>query len=311
MSAYNDKRRDLKRPYRKKAFQTGMSQVSKTVDSHPLPPHSYSTTTHLQTSPVRKGVDPRTYQRDVRPAVESLDNSRSLNMANYPWNNSPKPDSANVIARGKIDFTVVANQVPDNSFLDVLVLNLANVVGAQPATPAASAGVGAADRGQAPDEAAVAIGEPTGAITPAGAAAGDPRFPSAAGIDVAGVAGTVTIAAPGDVYMIRSFGHSEITNANLTGGVGPINTANPIIYQIWVDGQMMMEWQNFQFAAVTPQNQQWQFLQPLSVTKQIVLRIVNKTNVAITLGEMESCFVGWSEQRSNYEDVSHVQLENS
>lgn len=307
MSAYNDKRRDLKRPYRKKAFQTGMSQVSKTVDNYPLPPSSYSTQTHLQTSPVRKGVDPRTYQRDIRPSVESLEIARTIDMARYPWNLVPKPDSANVISRARVDFTLVP--VLDDEFLDVLVLNVANVTGAQPVTPTAG-GAGLADRGQSPDEATIATGEPSGAVTPAGAAAGDSRFPGQAGRDAAGIAGTLTIAAPGDVYMIQSFGHSDITNANLAAG-GPISNANPIIYQIWVDGKMMMEWQNFQFAAVTPPRDQWRFLQPLSVTKQIVLRIINHTADDITLGEFESCFVGWGEQRSNYEDISHQQLENT
>ena len=284
-----------------------MSQVSKTVDNNPLPPSSYSTQTHLQTSPVRKGVDPRTYQRDIRPSVESLEIARSIDMARYPWNLVPKPDSANVISRARVDFTVT--NVNDNQFLDVLVLNVADVTGAQPATPAGT-GATAADRGQRPDEASIPTGEDSGVVTPPGAAAGDSRFPGQGGRDAAGVAGTLSIAAPGDVYMIQSFGHSDITNANLAAG-GPISTANPIIYQIWVDGQMMMEWQNFQFAAVTPQRDQWQFLQPLTVTKQIVLRIVNHTADNITLGEFESCFVGWGEQRSNYEDISHQQLENT
>ena len=40
----NDKQRDIKRPYRKKAFQTGYSLVTETADSTPRPLSSYSTT---------------------------------------------------------------------------------------------------------------------------------------------------------------------------------------------------------------------------------------------------------------------------
>jgi len=58
MSAYNDRRRDVKRAYRKKAFQSNMSQISSSAQATPLPEHSYSTESHVQTTPVRVGLDP-------------------------------------------------------------------------------------------------------------------------------------------------------------------------------------------------------------------------------------------------------------
>ena len=44
-----DNIRDLKRPYRKKALQTGYAQSGKAVQNHPVPYHSYATDTHQAT----------------------------------------------------------------------------------------------------------------------------------------------------------------------------------------------------------------------------------------------------------------------
>ena len=69
-----------------------------------------------------------------------------------------------------------------------------------------------------------------------------------------------------------------------------------------------MEWQNFQWSAVTPLESQWQFSQPLTVTEQIVFRIINQTGQDADKGDIEVCFNGWSEQFSGYTDVSYNQL---
>ena len=58
MSSFDDKRRNLKRPFRKKSLQTGMSVIDTSVDATPLPPASYDTSTHQATTPVRRGIDP-------------------------------------------------------------------------------------------------------------------------------------------------------------------------------------------------------------------------------------------------------------
>jgi len=65
--SYGEDIRDVKRPYRKKAFQTGYSQKGSAVSSTPLPQHTYSTTTTQQTEAQRPGVDPHTFRRAVRP----------------------------------------------------------------------------------------------------------------------------------------------------------------------------------------------------------------------------------------------------
>ena len=44
MSSPNEAQRDLKRPYRKKALQTGYTQSGEAVSAYPPPPSSYGTT---------------------------------------------------------------------------------------------------------------------------------------------------------------------------------------------------------------------------------------------------------------------------
>ena len=65
----NENIRDLKRPYRKKALQSGYSQAADGVDAYPPPISSVSTTTTQQTQVVRPGIDPATYKMDVRTGV--------------------------------------------------------------------------------------------------------------------------------------------------------------------------------------------------------------------------------------------------
>jgi len=308
MSAYNDRRRDIKRAYRKKSLQTNMSQISDSVDATPLPLHTYSTANTQEEQVVRPAQDPRTYKRVVRPAVEHLDFARVIDNARYPWHLSPKGDSANVIARAVTQFAT--SNVADNQYLDVLVLNVADTSNTETPGPAgigtSGSGTAAGDRGIIPSQDAITENLPQGV----GTGIGNPEHPGGGGASTAGLSGTVRIAGASELYRIRSFGHSEVTTANFS--VAPtIAVATPVIYQIWVDSVLFMEWSNFQFAAVTPQVNQWDFEQPITVTQQIVLRIINQTGQTANTGEIEVAFVGWSEQLTGYEDVSYQQLENS
>ena len=61
-----EKIRDLKRPYRKKSFQSGYSQKGSAVQSNPPPISSYSTVSTAATQVARPGVDPQTFRRPVR-----------------------------------------------------------------------------------------------------------------------------------------------------------------------------------------------------------------------------------------------------
>ena len=91
-----------------------------------------------KTAPMRKGIDPHTYEVDVRPAVEHLDFARMLDSARYPWHLVPKGDSANVIARAKFNFATTT--ISTGQYMDVLVLNVAETNGSQTTAPAATPG---------------------------------------------------------------------------------------------------------------------------------------------------------------------------
>lgn len=304
MSSFDEKRRNVKRPYRKKSLQTGMSVIDKSVDATPLPPASYDTTTHQATTPVRRGIDPHIYQKDIRPAVESLDFARPLDLSRYPWHLAPKGDSANVISRIAYNFdaTTGGTNVADDEYLDILVLNLFGT-GSQEPGPST---IGTSYAGPPPVPAYISVNTATGSDT----TSGNPDFPQAGNTTV-GASGTVRQGSPGEIYKISSFGHSTLTGAvNWSPGIANPNSTNPIVYQIYVDGSLFMEWDNFQWSPVTPLRSQWEFSQPLTVTEQIVFRMINKSGATINAGEIEVCFNGWSEQFAGYTDVSYQQLES-
>jgi len=108
MGSVNDNIRNVKRAYRKKAFQTGYSVAGDSVEATPVPQHTYSTTTTQQTSVVRPGLDARTYLRgdgkDGPQAVYSAGTDKVLDLARYPWSLIPKGDSSNVIQRQLLQF---------------------------------------------------------------------------------------------------------------------------------------------------------------------------------------------------------------
>jgi len=301
MSAYNDNRRDIKRAYRKKSFQSDKSLVSKSVQNKPAPEHTYSTPSHQETASLRRGIDPHTYVKDVRPAVEHLDFARMLDSARFAWHLVPKGDSANVIARQKYNFA--SNNLASGSYMDVLVLNVSNVSGSNTVAPTALPA-------PKPTPALVAEALPVPSVN----SGQNPSHPNAGGITNVGqtTAGTLSKGSPGDVYRIQSFGHSEVSQANQTApNQGGFTDGDPFTYQIWVDGTLFMEWNNFQWSPVTPLQDQWHFSQPLTVTEQIVFRVINTTGFLVNVGEMEICFNGWAEQLSGYVDVAYQQLENN
>lgn len=299
MSAYNDNRRDIKRAYRKKSFQTDKSLVSKSVQNKPAPEHTYSTPSHQETASLRRGIDPHTYVKDVRPAVEHLDFARMLDSARFAWHLVPKGDSANVISRQT--YNLGTNAIATGSYMDVLVLNVSNVTGSNTTTPTALPA-------PKPTPALVADALPIPTVN----SGQNPTHPNAGGITNVGqtTAGTMSKGSPGDIYRIQSFGHSEVGQANQSNPSG-FTDALPFIYQLWVDGTLFMEWRNFQWSPVTPLQDQWHFTQPLTVTEQIVLRVINETGQSVDKGEIEICFNGWAEQLSGYVDVAYQQLENN
>ena len=325
----NENIRNLKRAYRKKSYQTGYAQKGDGVNSTPVPYSSYSTETSLATQPQRAGIDPATFKRPVRPSMENLElHPNNVDSASYPWHLVPKANSGNVIQRQVVNL----NTIPDiggaaapgfldsGEYVDLLVLNVndGSILGTDTWTSLLPAFGGTINNpvpsvSQLPpstapnfdDVASVGVGSVP--FTPA--SRGIQRGAPTAGGLPTGIltAGTNTITEVGgqlELYLISSFGHTQPT---LNGAATPR-------YQIWVDGGLVFEWTNFQWAVVVPEADQWQFKMPLVVEKQIVFRLVcvdggGGAGVDTLTGNVQACFTGWSEQQTGFTDVGRQALE--
>lgn len=311
----NDGIRNIKRPYRKKAFQNKYSQKADAVDPTPLPYSSYSTETSVATTPVRAGIDAATYKRPVRPSPNALTlHSQGIDKAAYPWQLVPKQDSSNVIQRQVVNLSSLGGGNLDaGEYIDLLVLNNneTGTIGTQtwsgtPLIPTEST-LDIDTPPTFPETSSTTVGSSTFTSTSTGVFTG--------GDSVGGLfTGTTstpsgsgnTLAESGrknELYLIQSFGHTEPTTAGSAG----------VRYQIWVDGILLYEWDDFQWSVVVPMKDQWQFMVPLVIEKQMVFRIINTGTVAgvdVLTGNVQACFVGWSEQFNGYTDVGRQALES-
>ena len=305
--SYGENIRNIKRPYRKQAYQTGYSQKGDAVQSNPLPPHTYATTSVQQTEAIRPGVDAHTFRRPVRPTVESIDGGTPIAFAFFPWHTVPKPESANLIQRQRVAWATTP--LADETFIDAVVINVANATGAG----------------------SWAAGIPTAVAFAAGTTPPQPTLPSVAGLQTAtqgapnsptqakvvnantnptsiqasggttftANAATITPGSNAEIYRVASFGHTETLGA----AVG-------VTYEIWVDGSLFMQWNDFEWSPITPKAYQWDFENPIVVERQIVYRVINRTGATINTGFAEACFNGWVEQRYGYNDVGYSQLQS-
>ena len=289
-----ERRRGYVNHYGKQSLQTGASNKADNVEATPLP---YSEQNRpgasITSKPVREGLDPTIYNRETQSPVAVGNTETALFTSVYPWFLVPRPTSANVIQRQKIDFATT--NLPDNSFLDALVLNVSRAQGSQ---FSATAGTLPAAPPVVPQNLLTASGEAISGSQPY--TASQQRFPTGSGGTVSSVSGTSTFtpASKGEFYKISGFGHAEVPTA--TAG---------ITYQIWVDSRLMMEWNDFQWSPVTPKIDQWHFDVPLFVESQIVFRIINETGLIVNAGTIEACFSGWSEQKMGFLETDKVQIE--
>ena len=286
-------RRKYTEAYNKQAMQTGYSQKGDSVDGTPVPYQEQKKPfDNPDSKPVREGLDPQMYDRKTKSPVSLGTQEKALFTSVYPWHLVPRYTSANVIQRQRHDFTVTA--LPNNQYLDVLVLNVSRAIGsAASTTPVATPSTAPV----VPTQSLSSAGEAMSGSVPWSAS--NNRFPTGSGgtLNAAPAASLMSPGSSGDFYKINSFGHSE---ASATAGV---------TYQIWVDGRLMMEWADFQWSAVTPRRDQWDFEVPLFVEQQILFRVINETGGAINTGTMESAFVGWSEQKMGFLETDKIQLE--
>ena len=306
--SYGEDIRDIKRPYRKKSFQTGYSQKGDAVQSNPLPPHTYSTATVQQTEAIRPGVDPHTFRRPVRPTVESLDGGTPIAFAFYPWHATPKPESANLIQRQRVNLNTT--NLADNAYMDPVVINVANTaVGTgswSGGAPTSTAFTGTAPAPTLPSAAGVQVrtpGAPDGATRAKStdASTNPTSIQATGGTTFAPTPANITPGSNAEIYRISSFGHAE-TAAGTPG----------VTYQIWIDGTLFMEWSDYLWSPIVPKAYQWDFDNPLVVQQQIVYRVINETGAPIAAAPevAEGCFSGWVEQRYGYNDVGYTQLQS-
>lgn len=289
-----DRRRGYVNPYGKKALQTGASNKGDNVDATPIPYSEQKRPGDVSPStPVRQGLDPQIYNKETQAPVSLGNTETSLFTSVYPWFLVPRPTSANVIQRQKVDFSSI--NLGNNQYLDALVLNVSRAQGSEFSS---SAGTLPASAPQVPQNTLTNSGEAISGRQPYEAS--EQRFPTGSGGTVSAVSGasTFTPASKGEFYKIKGFGHSEV----------PTSTAG-ITYQIWVDSRLMMEWNDFQWSPVTPKQDQWEFDVPLFVESQIVFRIINETGADVTTGTLEACFSGWSEQKMGFLETDKVQIE--
>lgn len=290
-----DSRRKYTGAYQKQGFQTGYAQASDSVEPTPLP---YSEQNRpgeggdAPAHPIREGLDPTIYDRKTQAPVSLGTQEKSLFTSVYPWHLVPRYTSANVIQRQQFDFATT--NLPNNQYVDVLVINVSRASGSNASTPQAVPSTAPIVPTQALNTAgeSIAYRQPNQADTN--------LFPNKSGgtISAAPTGSIMSPGSSGEFYKISSFGHAEV----------PTSTAG-ITYQIWVDGRLMMEWNDFQWSPVTPKGDQWVFDVPLFVEKQIVFRVINETGASVTTGSMESCFVGWSEQKMGFLETDKIQLE--
>jgi len=298
-------RRKKINPYNKtqQALQTGYSQQGDNVEPSPLPYHDQNRPGHLENAkPVRQGLDPSIYDRQTQAPVSLGTQETMLFTSVFPFHLVPRPTSANVIQRQKVNFADI--NLNDDTFLDICVLNVTRAEG----TTASSAAQPIANLAppQIPSNSLVNNPEMINPTFNQDASVPNSPIPGGTGSTIAGTVGTFVPASIGEFYKICSFGHSEVPGVPSTGG---------ITYQIWVDSILLMEWADFQWSPVTPKIDQWKFDVPIFVEKQIVLRVINRTGTVgvstdITTGEIEACFAGWSEQKMGFLETDKVQIQN-
>ena len=293
-------RRKKVNPYNKtqQALQTGYAQTGDNIEPTPLPYSELNRPGHSAPAKViREGLDPTIYDRLTQAPV-SLGNQESVLFTSvYPWHLVPRPTSANIIQRQSFNFATT--NFPNQSYLDMCVLNVTRAEGTVASTTPVSIATVPAPAPTIPSNNLTNNPEPVSSNL--NQQAGTPSFPipGGAGTTVAGTVGTYTPASIGEFYKIASFGHAEVPTA--TAG---------ITYQIWVDSVLLMEWADFQWSPVTPKIDQWKFDVPIFVEKQIVFRVINNTGVDVTTGTMEACFAGWSEQKMGFLETDKVQIQN-
>ena len=124
----------------------------------------------------------------------------------FPFHLVPRPTSANVIQRQKVNFGSIP--LNDNTFLDICVLNVTRAEG----TTASAAAQPIADLAppQIPSNSLAGNPEMVNPNFNQDASVPNAPIPGGTGSTIAGTVGTFVPASIGEFYKICSFGHSEV-----------------------------------------------------------------------------------------------------
>jgi hypothetical protein len=103
-----------------------------------------------------------------------------------------------------------------------------------------------------------------------------------------------------EFWRIKRFGHAE-----LNGVAG-------ITYQILIDGQIALAWDDFQLSPSSPHNQLFEFENPLVVKESFIFRVINNSGGAYDFSAVgnavDGIFTGWTEQYVASSDTDHTDI---
>lgn len=103
-----------------------------------------------------------------------------------------------------------------------------------------------------------------------------------------------------EFWRVKKFGHAEM------------NGVTGITYQILIDGQIALAWDDFQLSPSAPYNQLFEFENPLVVKESIIFRVINNSgggyNFATGGNAVDGIFTGWTEQYVASSDTDHTDI---
>jgi hypothetical protein len=103
-----------------------------------------------------------------------------------------------------------------------------------------------------------------------------------------------------EFWRLKKFGHAEL------------NGVTGITYQILIDGNIALAWDDFQLSPSSPYNQLWEFENPIVVKESIIFRVINNSggtyDFSAAGNAVDGIFAGWTEQYVASSDTDHTDI---
>ena len=103
-----------------------------------------------------------------------------------------------------------------------------------------------------------------------------------------------------EFWRLKKFGHAEL------------NGVTGITYQILIDGNIALAWDDFQLSPSSPYNQLWEFENPIVVKQSIIFRVINNSggtyDFSAAGNAVDGIFAGWTEQYVASSDTDHTDI---